>query len=378
MARMKKETNEEESKPKKKKSGTLAERMREASGSKCATIISEDKYPIREYINTGNYMLNCLMNADPFGGIPTGRSIMFSGQKSVGKTFLSLEIMKNAQLNGYSGFIFDSEFSNNNNKDMSDRGLDTDNIVWAGIETIEETKTQVLNVLDEIESEDKAIFMIDSIGNLPSKKELEDSYSGSDKKDMTRPSALKSLFRTTTMPAGFKNVPILVINHVYANTGSFLPMDVVAGGGGPQYGVSISVIIAKSQLKDGDVVIGAKLKCKTDKNRLAKEKKTVTFTIDFDGGLSPTSGLLDYCYENEIFTPNKAVPKSGDIRKIKSWTYNGEEILTKDMNEEFWVTLLRGELGEILKKDFKYMSAKEELVDQEDQEEFEEAENNEE
>ena len=379
MARMKKETNEEEeNKPKKKKSGTLAERMREASGSKYATIVSEDKYPIREYINTGNYILNCLISADPFGGVPSGRSIQLAGSKGCGKTFLALEILKHAQAVGYTAFIYDSEYANNDNTKLKERGLDTDNIVWSGIETIEDTKTQTLNVLEEIDSEDKAIFMLDSLGNLPSRKELEDSYSGSDKRDMTRPTAIRSLFRTVTMPCGFKNVPYVVINHTYVNTTSFIPSESVGGGGGVAYGSSITVLITKSQLKDGDEIIGARLKCKTDKNRFAKEKKTVTFTIDFDGGLSPTSGLLDYCYENEIFTPNKAVPKSGDIRKIKSWTYKGEEILTKDMNEEFWVTLLRGELGEILKKDFKYMSAKEELVDPEDVEEFEESENNEE
>ena len=129
-------------------------------------------------------------------------------------------IMKNAMKDkGYSGVIFDSEFANNDMNSMEARGLDTSQILWSGLEHIEDLKTQTLNTLEEIDPKEKVVMLIDSIGNLPSRKELEDGYSGSDKKDMTRPSALKSYFRSVTMPTGFKNVSLLAINHVYASTG---------------------------------------------------------------------------------------------------------------------------------------------------------------
>ena len=178
-------------------------------------------------------------------------------------------------------------------------------------------------------------------------------------------------------PATVYDVAVQDAHHYILSDGvvshnSFIPMDVVAGGGGPAYGASITIMITKAQLKENDVVVGAKLRIKTDKNRFAKEKMEITATIDFDGGLDKCSGLLDFCYNEGIFTPNSAVPKSGDIRKIKSWTYKGEVIATKTMDEPFWVNLLNGELGTILHNKFKYMSVKDELLPDTDDEDDDE------
>lgn len=355
---------------KEKKSGGLLARLKKASGSENASIIADDEYPVRDYISTGNYMLNCLVAADPYLGVPSGRSIQLAGQKGVGKTFIGLEILKNATRKmGYDAVIWDSEFANNDKKSMEARGMDTTKMLWVGIEHIEGMKTETLKMIEEIDPSDKVCMLVDSIGNLPSRKELEDGYSGSDKKDMTRASALKSYFRVVTMPVGYKNIALVLINHVYAQVGSFIPMDVVAGGGGPAYGASITVMITKAQLKDGDDVVGARLTCKTDKNRFAKEKKEVKFTIDFEGGLNLYSGLLDYCYGEGLFTPSSTVPKSGDIRKIKGWTYNGVEYARKDLTPEFWEKTLKEGLADYLRNDFKYQSVAQDLGIEDDTDE---------
>lgn len=150
---------------------------------------------------------------------------------------------------------------------------------------------------------------------------------------------------------------------------SFIPMDVIAGGGGPAYGVSTTLMIAKSQLKDGDEVVGAKLRCKTDKNRFAKEKAEVTFTIDFEGGLNLYSGLLDFCYDNKILIPTSAVPKSGDIRKVKGWKLRDVEYSRKEITPEFWEKFLKDELADILRDTFKYKSVADELAIDDEEEE---------
>ena len=78
-------------------------------------------------------------------------------------------------------------------------------------------------------------------------------------------------------PATVYDVAVQDAHHYILSDGvvshnSFIPMDVVAGGGGPAYGASITIMITKAQLKENDVVVGAKLRIKTDKNRFAKEK----------------------------------------------------------------------------------------------------------
>lgn len=377
-AEVEKVNEDVKTKPKEKKKESLLQKLKKASGSETASILADNEFPIRDYISTGNYLLNCLIAADPYLGVPSGRSIQFAGQKGVGKTFIALEILKNATNKmGYDAVIWDSEFANNDKKGMEARGINSEKVLWCGVETIESMKTQTLNTIEEIDPSDRVFMMVDSLGNLPSKKELEDGYSGSDKKDMTRASALKSYFRSITMPIGYKNIPMAVINHVYASTGSFIPMDVVAGGGGPAYGVSITVLITKAQLKDGDEVVGAVLTCKTDKNRFAKEKKVVKFTIDFEGGLNLYSGLLDYCYGEKLFEPvaptkdkktgeityePASIPKSGDIRAVKAWKHKDKIVSKKDLTPEFWENVLKNGLADYMRNDFKYQSVAEDLA----------------
>lgn len=355
--------------PKVKQKGvSLASRLKKASGSEFASILADNEYPIKGYISLGNYMLNALVSADPFKGLPRGRSIELAGQKGVGKTFIAIEACRNAQKQDMTVALFDSEFANNDNAQMKERGLDTENVIWSGVETCEDLKTQALKMLEEIDGNtDNVIFMVDSIGNLSTNKEMKDSLEGEDKRDMTRAQLLKALFRTVTMRLGYKNVPMIAINHVYASVGSFIPQDVVAGGGGPAYGCSIIVIFSKAQLKDSDNnVVGARITAKTDKNRFAKEKSSVKFDIDFDGGLNLYSGLLEFCVDENILIPTTKLPKNGDVSKVKTFVYKGEELSRKLLTPDFWEKALRAELGDALRKKFEYKSSAEGIIDPED------------
>jgi RecA/RadA recombinase len=374
MARPKKVKNEDvEETEESKKPKSLIERMK-AKSTATSFILSDDEFPVKRYISTGNYMLNALISADPFLGAPTGRSIQLAGQKGVGKTFVGLELMKNA-LNihkDYIGQILDSEFANNDNRAQRERGLPTEQILWTGIDTIEKTKTEIITQLDNLVKGDDCVMLIDSIGMLPSEKELIESRTTvAEKRDMTRAQALKSLFRTITMPLGYKDVLLVAINHVYAATGSFIPHDVVAGGGGPAYGTSIIVIMSKSALKDGDEVVGSVIRAKTEKNRFAREKAEIRFNIEFSGGINLYSGLLEFCIDEELLVvPKGGMPKSGDIHKVKEFLFNGkaDKVLKyAQLTPKFWEWYLHdGGLADILREHFKYST----IADQIDDDEF--------
>lgn len=374
MAKPKKVKNEEVVETEEsKKPKSLIERMK-ARSTATSFILSDDEFPVKRYISTGNYMLNALISADPFLGAPTGRSIQLAGQKGVGKTFVGLELMKNA-LNihkDYIGQILDSEFANNDNRAQRERGLPTEQILWTGIDTIEKTKTEIITQLDNLVKGDDCVMLIDSIGMLPSEKELIESRTTvAEKRDMTRAQALKSLFRTITMPLGYKDVLLVAINHVYAATGSFIPHDVVAGGGGPAYGTSIIVIMSKSALKDGDEVVGSVIRAKTEKNRFAREKAEIRFNIEFSGGINLYSGLLEFCIDEELLVvPKGGMPKSGDIHKVKEFLFNGkaDKVLKyAQLTPKFWEWYLHdGGLADILREHFKYST----IADQIDDDEF--------
>jgi RecA/RadA recombinase len=331
--------------------GGLVGRLKTACKTELAGIMSDlDDMSPRDFISAGNFLFNCLLSADPFKGIPSGKIVTLAGPPGCGKTFTMLEILKNAQALGYTAVLYDTEMANNDMNALKARGLDIENLLYIPVDTVEALKTSLLNLLEEVGPTEKVIIGIDSLGNLSTEKEMRDSIDGSDKKDMTRAAMMKALFRTVTLKAGLKQVPIIGINHTYVNPGSFIPQNIVAGGSGGLYMSSIIVQFTKAQDKDTGGVIGCVVTAKTDKNRFAKERSKVKFSINFNTGMNPYSGLLGWCEEEKIFK------KEG-----RSYIYNGTKLGPKDLNKPFWDAQLKGELGALLCNKFKYGSGLEDI-----------------
>lgn len=353
----------------KKSKMSFGQRLLKSAKSDYAALMGddeEDKFPIRDWISTGNYLFNSQISADPKKGIPSGRVVMFAGSASTGKSFLALETAKNAQDLGYFVVLYDSEMANNEREALKSRGINTEQLLYIPIDTVENLKTSLLNILDECSAEDKLFIVIDSIGNLSTNKELEDSTEGSTTKDMTRPAQLKALFRTVTLKAGVKNVPIIAINHTYATIGSFIGGQTIAGGSGPMYNASIIAEFTKAQEKGADgKMSGALVSSTVTKCRTAKERTKIKFTIDFEEGLTKYSGLQLFCEDEKLFI------KDGRSYKLNPLTCPGvslsigETFTTAKMNGIFWEECIEKFLGDYLKHKFKYQSISEELIDEE-------------
>ena len=102
------------------------------------------------------------------------------------------------------------------------------------ITNVEELKFDLIGQLDNLDRKDNVIVVIDSIGNLASKKEMEDTMNEKSVADMSRAKALKGLFRMTTPYLAMKNIPLLAVNHTYMEIGLF-PKAIVGGGTGIYY-----------------------------------------------------------------------------------------------------------------------------------------------
>jgi intein/homing endonuclease len=100
------------------------------------------------------------------------------------------------------------------------------------------------------------MIVIDSIGNLASKKEVEDALEQKAVADMSRAKQLKSLFRMITPHLSLKDIPMVVINHTYKEIGLY-PKDIV-GGGCVVAGTKIKTehgLTAIDNIKVGDKVV---------------------------------------------------------------------------------------------------------------------------
>ena len=125
-------------------------------------------------------------------------------------------------------------------------GIDTDRVIHSPITDIEQLKHDVMNQLSELERNDRVMVIVDSVGNLASKKEVDDAIDGKSVADMTRAKQMKSLFRMITPHLTLKDIPAVVVNHTYKEIGLF-PKDIVSGGTGIYYSADNIFIIGRQQ-----------------------------------------------------------------------------------------------------------------------------------
>jgi RecA/RadA recombinase len=284
-------------------------------------------------INTGIYILNALLGKSILtGGVQSNRITVFAGESATGKSFLCYNIAREAQKDGYTILYIDTEFAIEM-QNLQNYGLDTSKEKFKLIRTnvVEDIKIFLTRLLDDIKlkmddgfTPPKIMIILDSIGNMASRKEVEDAKEGKEKADMTRAKALASLFRIISADLGYISIPFIVTNHTYKTLDLF-PQDVMKGGNGLFYAASTIVFLSKAQLKTGDedeldlnssgIIVTAKAK----KNRLAKPKK-VKFEIDFKDGCNQFVGLDWFCNEDNYASVGIA---KGKVEIDKS---TGEEI----------------------------------------------------
>jgi RecA/RadA recombinase len=265
------------------------------------SVISINSYSrIDEWISTGNYLLNAQLSGSLFGGIPNSRSICLAGESGTGKTFLALNICREAQLMGYNIIYCDSEAAVDQDV-IQNFGVDPDSFRYQPVSTPLEVRQFVAHLCDQLKKAKdagkalpKVMLVLDSLGNLATTKERADAISGSDKRDMTKQQELRSLFRVITADLAELKIPFVFTNHTYATIGSYVPGQTISGGGGAIYNASVILQLSKAGLKeDGTNKTGIIVTSKPAKNRFARPLP-IKFHISFYKGMNPYVGLEQF------------------------------------------------------------------------------------
>jgi RecA/RadA recombinase len=146
------------------------------------------------------------------------------------KTNLALVMGRAFQKKYKDGVIlfYDSEFGSPQAY-FEANGIDPSRVVHTPITDIEQLKFDLMQQIDGLERKDKVMIIVDSVGNLASKKEVEDALDGKSVADMTRAKQLKSLFRMVTPHLTLKQIPMIAVNHIYM-TQEMYSKPVVSGG----------------------------------------------------------------------------------------------------------------------------------------------------
>ena len=272
---------------------SVMDKLKKNSKLKNTEVLSKSKFfTEKDMVSTDVPMVNVALSGSIDGGLTPGMTVLAGPSKHFKTSFALL--MAGAYMRQYEDSVmlfYDSEFGSPQAY-FESFGVPTERVLHTPITNVEELKFDLINQLEAIDRGEKVIVVIDSIGNLASKKELEDAINEKSVADMSRAKALKGLFRMTTPYLTMKDIPLLAINHTYMEIGLF-PKAVVGGGTGIYYSADNIWILGRRQNKKGTEVTGYDFVINVDKSRYVKEKSKIPISVSWDGGVEQYSGLLE-------------------------------------------------------------------------------------
>ena len=320
---------------------SLIDRIKKNSTIKESDVIADSKFlNDKDLIQTSVPAVNVALSGKLDGGLTPGLTV-FAGPSKHFKTAFAMLLAK-AYLDKYEDGVilfYDSEFGAPQQY-FETFEIDTNRVIHSPITDIEQLKHDSMQQLNNLERGDHVMIIVDSVGNLASKKEVEDALDGKSVADMTRAKQMKSLFRMITPHLTIKDIPAIVVNHTYKEIGLF-PKDVVSGGTGIYYSADNIYIIGRRQQKTGTEITGYEFIINVEKSRFVREKSKIPVEVSWEAGISKWSGLLDMAIESG----HVVKPSNGWYQKVNPTT--GEMVpeakvrLKDTQTKEFWLPILQ-------------------------------------
>ena len=295
---------------------------------------ADDKLNVK-FLSTGSLMLNALLSGSMNGGIAANKITALAGEEATGKTFVALQCVQNFLDTNPTGevFIFDSEDDPSKLKGtLEQRGIDPNRVRVRRVNTIQDFRHKAIQIIDKYLEYDESkrppmMFVLDSLGNLSTLKELHDTASnalnkkGEDVMDMTRTRLIRGLFRVLTIKLGEAIVPLLITNHTYESPDMYSGKK-MSGGGGLKYAASTIVFLGKKKLKDGTdrdaEVIGSILTATLDKSRFTRYGLKADLFLTHAKGLDRYWGLFDFGLETGLIVKGTGIPDKKDTSGKKN------------------------------------------------------------
>jgi RecA/RadA recombinase len=328
------------------------DKLKKTSKLKHTAVLSESKFfNEKEMTSTAVPMVNVALSGSIDGGLTPGLTVLAGPSKHFKTSFALLMAGAYMEKNPNAVMLFyDSEFGSPQSY-FEQFDVDPARVLHTPITNVEELKFDLIAQLEELDKKDEVIIVIDSIGNLASKKEMEDTMNEKSVADMSRAKALKGLFRMATPYLAMKNICMLAINHTYQEIGLF-PKAIVSGGTGIYYSANNIWILGRRQNKKGTEISGYDFVINVEKSRFVKEKSKIPITVSWDGGVEKYSGLLDVALAGGYVTK----PSNGWYSHVDQTTGEVDERKVREKDtllEAFWQPMFDNtDFKEFVKKQY--------------------------
>ena len=331
---------------------SIMDKLKKNSKLKATEVLSESKFfNEKDMISTSVPMVNVALSGSMDGGMTPGLTVLAGPSKHFKTSFALL--MASAYLKSKKDAVmlfYDSEFGSPQAY-FEQFDIDTSRVLHTPITNVEELKFDMIAQLEGLESKDDVIIVIDSIGNLASKKELDDAQNEKSVADMSRAKALKGLFRMATPYLAMKNIIMLAVNHTYQEIGLF-PKAVVSGGTGIYYSANNIWILGRRQNKKGTEITGYDFVINIEKSRFVKEKSKIPISVSWEGGVEEYSGLLEVAMAGGYVVK----PSNGWYSSVDMSTGEVSEKKVREagtLEKEFWDPIFTNtDFKDFIKKQF--------------------------
>ncbi len=273
-------------------------------------MFSEAKLPdVTTWTSTGCYALNRIMSGSYRRAIAHSRITGFMGMPGVGKSYICGNIMREAQKLGYGVILYETETAVDP-PFYSRLGVDVESIMYQSAITINQWKTDIVNLLTKLHEEDpdqKWLVVTDSLANLLTEKEITDTEEGGTAQDMgLRAKQYSAASRILQKTIANCNAAMVITNHCYevrSPNPNMPPKEVPKGGNGFIYMCSTLVGIKKYDIKEDakklednksfKAKVANRIVFETIKNRFVPEGMKAEALLHFKHGLQPYHGLLE-------------------------------------------------------------------------------------
>ena len=298
--------NKEESQIKMEVVQTAIDQIRQKYGDSAIMKFGEAKAMQVPAVSTGSVSLDIALGV---GGLPRGRITEIFGPEASGKTTLAQHVIAEVQKEGGIAAFIDAEHALDS--DYAKKiGVDIDNMLISQPDTGE----QALEILETlVRSNAVDVVVIDSVAALVPQKEIDgdmgDQHMGLQARLMSQ--ALRKL---TGVVSKSKTI-VIFINQIRHKIGVFFGSpETTSGGNALKFYCSVRIEVRRSaQIKQGDKIIGNRVKVKIVKNKVAAPFRTTEFDIMYNEGISLSGDLLD------TGVAHKIINKSGN-----SYSYSAQ------------------------------------------------------